>query len=121
MILLTETANWSHIWMVTLIGFALVVCLMLILVLVLKLFGIIMKPRVRVPKVVHTEEKSEIKHDETVLVNLPANTTAAIAMALHLYYADIHDNEAHVMTIKKVERRYSPWHSKINGINNLVK
>ena len=54
-------------------------------------------------------------------IRRPLLIAAAIAMALHLYYADIHDNEAHVMTIKKVERRYSPWNSKIYGINNLVK
>ena len=46
---------------------------------------------------------------------------AAIAMALHLYYSDVHDQDSHVITIKKVERRYSPWSAKIYGINNLVR
>ena len=45
--------------------------------------------------------------------------SAAIALALHLYYADVHDEESHIMTIKTVERRYSPWSSKIYGLNNL--
>ena len=54
-------------------------------------------------------------------VQLPANASAAIAMALHLYYSDVHDQDSHVITIKKVERRYSPWSAKIYGINNLVR
>lgn len=107
--------------MVTLIGFGLTFILLIVLVEVMKLFGKIMKPRVTVPKVVHSENASEIKYDEKVKVTLQANTTAAIAMALHLYYDDLHDEEQHVITIKKVERRYSPWNSKIYGINNLVK
>ena len=41
---------------------------------------------------------------------------AAIAMALHLYYADIHDEESDVITIKNIHNRYSPWSSKIYGI-----
>jgi len=44
----------------------------------------------------------------------------AIAMALHFFYDEAHDNESNVITIKRIERRYSPWSSKIYGvINNL--
>lgn len=119
MILLT--VNWPHVWMVTLIGFGLTFILLTLLVYLMRLFGTIMKPRVKVPKVVYGDEKSEIRYDEKVKVTLQANTTAAIAMALHLYYDDPHDEEQHVITIKQVDRRYSPWNSKIYGINNLVK
>lgn len=38
---------------------------------------------------------------------------AAIAMALYEYQNDIHDLEHTILTIDKVERRYSPWSSKI--------
>ena len=41
---------------------------------------------------------------------------AAIAMAIHLYYAEVHDLEDTVLTIKKVQRPYSPWSSKIYGL-----
>lgn len=113
--------NWPHVWMVTLIGFGLTFVLLILLVYLMRLFGVIMKPRVKVPKVVKNDNKMEIKHDEKSEVTLSANTTAAIAMALHLYYDEMHDEEQHVITIKNVERRYSPWNSKIYGINNLVK
>ncbi len=42
---------------------------------------------------------------------------AAIAMAMHLYF-DAHDEEPHVITIEEVERRYSPWSSKIYSMRN---
>ena len=44
---------------------------------------------------------------------------AAIAMAMHLYF-DAHDEEPHVITIEEVERRYSPWSSKIYSMRNTV-
>ena len=42
--------------------------------------------------------------------------SAVIAMALHLYYADIHDEESNIITLKNIPNRYSPWSSKIYGI-----
>jgi len=44
--------------------------------------------------------------------------TAAIALALHLYRNQLHDNENTVLTIRKVARTYSPWSSKIYGVMN---
>lgn len=123
--MITLAINWFNASIITLLGFGIVFLLLLVLILLLILFGKIMTPKVRVPKIVSikaNDGKVELKHDgEYHEVNLPANTSAAIALALHLYYADVHDEESHVLTIKRVERRYSPWNSKIYGINNLVK
>lgn len=45
---------------------------------------------------------------------------AAAFMALHLYTnEDIHDQESNVLTIDRIQRRYSPWSSKIYSMNNL--
>jgi len=41
---------------------------------------------------------------------------AAICMALFLHMEDTHDDESGVITIEKIERRYSPWSSKIYNI-----
>lgn len=49
---------------------------------------------------------------------VPSADMVAIAMALHLFFDEVHDNESNVITIKRIERRYSPWSSKIYGINN---
>lgn len=46
---------------------------------------------------------------------------AAIAIALRRYEEDLHDIESHVLTINRVARAYSPWNSKIYGLNNLPK
>ena len=52
---------------------------------------------------------------------VPNGDIVAIAMALHLFYDEVHDNESNVITIKRIERRYSPWSSKIYGINNSLR
>ncbi len=44
--------------------------------------------------------------------------TAAIAMALVLYFEELHDEESGVLTIRKVSKTYSPWSSKIYAVRN---
>ena len=44
--------------------------------------------------------------------------TAAIAMALHLYISEMHDQESGVLTIKRISKTYSPWSSKIYAVRN---
>ena len=46
---------------------------------------------------------------------VPAETYAAIATAMHLYMEDneSHDDESFVVTLKHTDRTYSPWSSKI--------
>jgi Na+-transporting methylmalonyl-CoA/oxaloacetate decarboxylase gamma subunit len=44
--------------------------------------------------------------------------TAAIAMALHLFLDEFHDEESGVLTIKKTSKAYSPWSSKIYAVRN---
>ena len=116
--------NWTNALSITLLGFGIVFVVLCLLILLLVIFGKVMTPKVRIPKAVRTpkDAKVEISDDtEFHKVQLPANASAAIAMALHLYYSDVHDQDSHVITIKKVERRYSPWSAKIYGINNLVR
>ena len=116
--------NWTNALSITLLGFGIVFVVLCLLILLLVIFGKVMTPKVRVPKAVRTpkDTKVEISKDtEFHKVQLPANASAAIAMALNLYYSDVHDQDSHVITIKKVERRYSPWSAKIYGINNLVR
>lgn len=116
---LLVTVNWSHVWLVTLLGFAMVITLLLVLICLLKLFGWIMKPRAKVEKPHHVADTVAAHKPGDEHVTLTANATAAIAMALHLYYNGIHDEEPTKVTIKRVERKYSPWNSKLYGMNNL--
>jgi glutaconyl-CoA/methylmalonyl-CoA decarboxylase subunit delta len=52
---------------------------------------------------------------------IPSADVVAISMALHLFYDEVHDNESNVITIKRIERRYSPWSSKIYGVTNNLR
>lgn len=72
---------------------------------------IYLKVRRRVPKMGKAQnetDKREISGDET----------AAIAMALHLFLNEMHDEESGVLTIKNISRAYSPWSSKIYAVRN---
>ncbi|MDA3823478.1 MAG: OadG family protein [Bacteroidales bacterium] len=51
-------------------------------------------------------------------IGVSGETTAAISMALHLYFSELHDEESGVLTIKKVSKAYSPWSSKIYAVRN---
>jgi len=52
-------------------------------------------------------------------VNVPADVNAAISTALYLYFSEQGEQESGVITIKHTQKRYSPWNSKIYGLNNL--
>jgi Na+-transporting methylmalonyl-CoA/oxaloacetate decarboxylase gamma subunit len=43
-----------------------------------------------------------------------------ISMAIYMYLAEQHDYESGVVTIKTVRKAYSPWNSKIYGMNNTL-
>lgn len=115
--------NWASAFNVVAFGFAMVFFILLLLVGVISLSGKVLAPKVRVPKIAKTTNESANNDAATEYVedHLSADYGAAIAMAIHLYYSEAHDEESHIITIKTVERRYSPWSSKIYGINNLVK
>ncbi len=54
-------------------------------------------------------------------VPITGEINAAIALTLHLYASELHDAENTVLTINKVSRTYSPWSSKIYGLNRYSK
>lgn len=49
--------------------------------------------------------------------DLSGEEVAAIAMALQIMLSEEHDEESNIITIKRIERRYSPWNSKIYGVS----
>jgi glutaconyl-CoA/methylmalonyl-CoA decarboxylase subunit delta len=58
-------------------------------------------------------EQSELTRDE---LSVSGEINAAIGMALYLHFSELHDFESTVLTIKKVQKTYSPWSSKIYGL-----
>ncbi|MFO7868746.1 MAG: OadG family transporter subunit [Bacteroidales bacterium] len=68
------------------------------------------------------DKKAEKKSAGTEThAELSGQENAAISMALYLYLAEQHDYESGVVTIKTVNKAYTPWNSKIYGMNNNLK
>ena len=61
-----------------------------------------------------TKRKSGIETGNHIL----GEETAAISVALHLFFNEIHDEESSILTIKKTSKAYSPWSSKIYAVRN---
>ena len=53
-------------------------------------------------------------------LNVDGEVNAAISMALYLYLNE-HDEESKTLTIKKVQRSYTPWSSRIYSVNDYFK
>ncbi len=62
------------------------------------------------------EDSNDKKESE-----LTGEINAAVATALYLFFEEAHDLENTVLTIKKVQRPYSPWSSKIYGLRQFPK
>jgi glutaconyl-CoA/methylmalonyl-CoA decarboxylase subunit delta len=54
-------------------------------------------------------------------LSVSGEINAAIGMALYLHFSELHDFENTVLTIKKVQKTYSPWSSKIYGLREYPK
>lgn len=96
---------------VAVVGYCIVFIALVVLYYVYHFFPKIMNVRLR--KKLQKQGK-EISTEEGTLTG---ETNAAIAMALFLYFDEIHDEESTKMTIKKVSKTYSPWSSKLYGLN----
>jgi len=104
--------GWSEMLWCTLISVMLVFGVLLLLVFVMKLFGVIFaqKPQRKLAKVDEKPLSDGLLHEEEI---------AAITTALKLYKSALHDRESEVLTIMNVRRAYSPWNSKIHGLTQL--
>ncbi len=75
-----------------------------------------------IPKLLELSLKIKMKKSgqpkENVKINMDGDVNAAIAMALHMYFNELHDEESNIITIHNAPKQYSPWSSKIYGIQN---
>lgn len=115
--------DWSETSRVVILGISMVFVILVLLIFVIKFLGMLFAPKVLLKKksqknAINEPEPKEEEYEES---HLTAECSAAIGMALHLYYEDVHDLESTIVTIKRVEKRYSPWNSKIYGLTNLVR
>ena len=107
------SVNWSDVLAMSGMGFGVVFCVLLLLVVVMVLLG----------SVVQKIENVVTKHSAAAPSVAPASSVAsaadaseedkaAIAMALYLHFHNVHDEESHVITIHHKE--YSAWHHELN-------
>lgn len=109
--LLLDT-NWSHIWMVTLLGFGIVFLLLVVLIYILKLFGWIMQQ----PNKQQPAEPLEKPSTPTTTSTNNDQDIAAIALTLHLYYNNgLHDRPAPKLTFAKPQK--TDWNNKLLMFN----
>ena len=109
----------THDWVVTVGGFCIVITALVVLFLIFTGFS----------KLVNHDFKKAKKEKKTTTA--PSTSTAAgwkvdedLAVVIGLALAlakDVHDEESGLVTIQRVERRYSPWSSKIYGLNGLIR
>lgn len=106
-------------WIVTISGFFIVLLALIVLFLIFS--GVAKLINLDWKKLIKKDKKNnevEITAKQEMNQKTDDDVMAAIALALSLS-VDVHDEESGVITIKRVERRNSPWCSKIYGLNNI--
>lgn len=99
---------------VTLVGFSIVFFALTLLVIVfLRLPKIV---NINLKRILRKKSKDEVNVENDDDYIIEGNATAAISLALHLYFNEMHDEESNIVTIKKVRKAYSPWSSKIYSV-----
>ena len=114
------TINWTNTFVIVGFGFAMVLIILTLLVFLLQLFEKIMSAidaRKNQPNKV-VSAKINVK-EVTYAGDVCDEDLVAISAAVFLYFDEVHDNESNVIKIKRVQRRYSPWNSKIYGVTTL--
>lgn len=95
----------------TVIGYAIVFIALLLMYVVFynltKLIHLKLRRSLRKEGLIDKEKKD---------ISIPGEVNAAIAMALHLYFQEMHDEESAILTINRASKIYSPWSSKIYGL-----
>ncbi len=110
---------WGDALIVCAVGIGIVLTVLLLLVFILNGFSAIVANKIGFPK--KSNKKVFATDEDFQKVHLSTCDSAAIATALYLLYQNDSEDNHQTITIKKIERRYSPWSSKIYGINNLVR
>ncbi|MFV0505666.1 MAG: OadG family transporter subunit [Bacteroidales bacterium] len=128
-IILEATASLEYAWIVVLVGFVIVVSALALLFFVFSQVPVIMsnvnkRKRLRSYKSAVKQAAKERALKETEQAKrideegIEGNVVAAISLAIHNFFNEMHDEEAAIVTIKKVRKAYSPWSSKIYGVMN---
>lgn len=110
-----DVSDWSQIGVITGVGYSVVFFVLALLIVVFT----------NLPKLLNLQIRKKLRregklNEGAVVLNVSGEVNAAIATALMIYLNEQHDEESNVITIKRVARIYSPWSSKIYGLNNYL-
>lgn len=108
----------THDWVVTVGGFLIVITALVVLFFIFTGFSKLINHDFKKGKK-NTEEKA-VKTSTAASWKVDDDLAVVIALALSLSQ-EVHDEESGLVTITRIERRYSPWSSKIYGLNGLNK
>jgi Na+-transporting methylmalonyl-CoA/oxaloacetate decarboxylase gamma subunit len=79
-----------------------------------------------IPKLINIQVRHKLKRQGKVAdadkeLEMVGEVNAAISMALFLFFEEQHDEESRKMTVKNIQKIYSPWSSKIYNVNDYYK
>lgn len=103
---------------VAIVGFLIVFSSLTGLVIVFSRLPKIINMQLNRSKLRRNRKKTELEQVTGDDFVVEGNVTAAISLAIHMYFNELHDEESNVVTIKKVRKAYSPWSSKIYSTHN---
>ena len=107
----------THDWVVTVGGFCIVITALVVLFCIFTGFSKLVNHDFKKGK--NEKKVSEVPNTSTA-AGWKVDDDLAVVIGLALALAkDVHDEESGFVTIQRVERRYSPWSSKIYGLNGL--
>ncbi len=108
----------THDWVVTVGGFLIVITALVVLFFIFTGFSKLINHDFKKGK--KNKEEKAVKTSTAASWKVDDDLAVVIALALSLSQ-EVHDEESGLVTITRIERRYSPWSSKIYGLNGLNK
>ncbi|MCH5232729.1 MAG: OadG family protein [Muribaculaceae bacterium] len=108
-----ENDGWGG--AITIIAMCIVISALVVLSILFMIFG-------KISESILTSKKKKAKaeadhpHHEDGHELAPGEVIAAISLALKEYFSDPHDIEETHLTIKRLQKSYSPWNSKIYNL-----
>lgn len=102
--------------LISVVGYIIVFVALLLLYMVFVNFSKFLQSRLRKKLTKHGQDIEKQKD-----LSVSGEINAAISMSLYLYLEEIENLDDAILTIKKVQKTYSPWSSKIYGLRHFPK
>jgi glutaconyl-CoA/methylmalonyl-CoA decarboxylase subunit delta len=79
-----------------------------------------------IPKLINIRVRQKLRKQGKIAdadkdLQMVGEVNAAISTALFLYFEEQHDEESRKMTVRNIQKVYSPWSSKVYNMNDYYK